>query len=52
MKTEWSIANVTPVGSPDREERDIDRVERDILGIILDVFLANSGRFCGRGATL
>ena len=38
MKTEWLVTNVTPVGSP-------ERAERDILGIILDVFSANSGRF-------
>ena len=31
MKIEWLIANVTPVRSP-------ARAERDILGMILDVF--------------
>ena len=28
-----------------------DRAERDILGMMLDLFLADSGHFCGRGAT-
>ena len=45
MKTEWLLANVTPAGGP-------DRVERDILGMILDNFLASSGGICGQGATL
>ena len=31
MKTEWLVANVTPVGSP-------DRAERAVLGIIVSVF--------------
>ena len=45
MKTEWLVTDVTPVGSP-------DRADRAILGVTLDVFLANSGHFCGQGATL
>ena len=46
MKIEWLVTNVTVVGCP-------DRAERAILGVILGVcFLANSGCFCGRGATL
>ena len=45
LKIEWLFADVTPVWSP-------DRAERGILEMILDVFLANSGRFCGRGAPL
>ena len=44
MKKEWFVANVTFVGSP-------DRAKCDILGMIL-FFSVNSGRFCGRGATL
>ena len=31
MKTEWLVAEITPVGSP-------DRAEYAILGTILDVF--------------
>ena len=31
MKIEWLVTDVTPVGSP-------DRAERDILGMIFDVF--------------
>ena len=31
MKIEWLVANVTPVESP-------DRAERDLLGMLLDVF--------------
>ena len=46
MKIEWLVADVTAVGSP-------DRVERAILGVILDgLFLTNSGQICGQGATL
>ena len=46
MKTEWLVADVTAVRSP-------DRAERAILGVILaGRFLANSGRICGCGATL
>ena len=45
MKIEWSVANETAVGSP-------DRAERAILGGHLWRFLANSGRFCDRGGTL
>ena len=46
MKIEWLVAVVTALGSP-------DRVECAILGMILaGRFLANSGRFCGWGATL
>ena len=40
MKTEWLVANVTPVGSPDREEG-------DILKIILEVFLPIQTVFAG-----
>ena len=46
MKIEWLVIDVTAVGSP-------DRAERAILGVILaGRFFANSGRICGRGATL
>ena len=45
MKIEWLVADVTPVRSP-------DRAERDILGIIFGRFLANSGHIRGRGATV
>ena len=31
MNTEWSVAGITPVGSP-------DRAERAIFGVILGVF--------------
>ena len=42
MKTEWLVADVTPLASP-------DRAERDILEMILDFFWQIcSGRFCGR----
>ena len=41
MKTEWLAANVTPVGSP-------DRANRDIFGGYFLAFFANSGRFCDR----
>ena len=36
MKIEWLVADVTPAGSP-------DRVECDILGVILDNVLTDSG---------
>ena len=45
MKMKLSVANVTPVGAP-------DRAEHDMLGMIFGIFLANSGRFCSRGAIL
>ena len=45
MRTEWLAAHVTTFGPP-------DIVERADLEIFLVFFLANSGRFCGRGATL
>ena len=45
MKTEWFVVNVTPVDSP-------DRAERAILGVILHVFLSNSGHLFGWEATL
>ena len=46
MKIERLVPNVTAVGSP-------DRVERAIIGVILaGHFFGNSGRICGRGATL
>ena len=45
MKIDWLITDVTAVSPP-------DRVEHDILRMILDVFSANSGCYCGRGATL
>ena len=45
LKIEGTFADVTPVESP-------VRAERDMLEMILDVFLANSGLPCGRGATL
>ena len=44
MKTEWLVADVTPVRSP-------ARAERDMLRMIWE-FFANAGHFCGRGATL
>ena len=44
MKIDWLVSNVTSVGSP-------VSAERDIFGGNL-AFLASSGRFCGRGATL
>ena len=45
MKIEWLVTNVTAVGSP-------DRADRAILEVILAwLFLANSGRICGQGAT-
>ena len=48
IKTEWLVANVTsPHLSPDRGERAIQEQE-----MVLDVSLANSGRFCDRRATL
>ena len=37
MKIEWLAADVTPVGSP-------DRLECDILEMVLDIIIANSGR--------
>ena len=46
MKIERSVADVTAVGSPDRAERAILEV------ILAGLFLANSGRICGRGSTL
>ena len=45
MKIELLVADVTSAGSP-------DRAEHAILGMVLGVILANSGRFCGPGATL
>ena len=45
MKIECLFADVTPVESP-------DRTERAILGMILGVFWANLGPFCGQEATL
>ena len=46
MKIEWLVADVTAVGC-------LDRAKRAILGCVwLGVCLANSGHFCGRGATL
>ena len=45
MKIEWLVAHVTAVGSP-------GRAERDILGMVFGVSLANSGHFCDQGATL
>ena len=46
MKIESLGTKVIAVGSP-------DRAERAILGVILaGLFLANSGRICGRGDTL
>ena len=45
MKIKWLVTNVTAV-------RSADRAERAILKVILAMrFLANSGRFCGQGAT-
>ena len=44
-KLEWLVTDVTAVGSP-------DRAERGILGDGFGPFLANSGHFCGRGASL
>ena len=44
MKIEWLVTNVTPVVSPDKTKRDIFRV-------IFDVYLANSGHFCGQEAS-
>ena len=44
MKVEVLVADVTYVDSPARE--------REMLGIFLEPFLANSGHFCGWGATL
>ena len=45
MAIEGSVADITPVVSP-------DRAEHDILGSILDDFWSNQSRFCGRGATV
>ena len=47
MKIEWLVADVIAIVSPDRGER-------AILEVILAkrLFLANSGRICGRRATL
>ena len=45
MKTEWLVANVTAGVSSDRAEYATQEM-------ILDVSLANSGRFCDQGATL
>ena len=39
MKTEWLVANGTPGVSPDRAERATQEM-------ILDITLANLGRFC------
>ena len=38
MKIEWLIADVTAAVPP-------DRAERDILGMIFDIFFVNSGLF-------
>ena len=40
MKSEWLVANVLSVGSP-------DRAERDILGVILGVFWPVQATFVG-----
>ena len=40
MKTEWLVADATPAGSP-------ARAERDILGVILDVFWSIQAVFVG-----
>ena len=45
MNIEWLVANVTPGVFP-------DRVQRATQEMILDVSLADSGRFCDRGAIL
>ena len=45
MKIEWLVADVTPGVSPGRAGRATQKM-------MLDIFLANSGRFCDRGATL
>ena len=46
MKTEWLVTDEATVESP-------DRAEHAILEIILaGCFFGNSGRICGRGATL
>ena len=46
MKTEWLVANVTAVESP-------ERAERAMLELILaGRFLVNSDRICGWGVTL
>ena len=48
MKINWLFANVTAVGAPDRAEH-----ATHFLGDFdWAIFLANSGRICGRGATL
>ena len=41
MKTDWLDTNVTTIGSH-------DRVERDILGMILDVFWPIQATFAAR----
>ena len=41
MKTEWLVANVTPVRSP-------DRAKHAILGMILDVFSSIQATFVVR----
>ena len=46
MKIEWLVNDVTAVGSHDRAEGTFLRV------VLAGRFLANSGRICGRGATL
>ena len=52
----WSIQAVFVVGKPLCDvripSRASERAEREILGMILGVLLANSGRTCGPGATL
>ena len=46
MKIEWLVTDVTPVEFP-------GSAEHAVLGVILaKLVLANSGRICGRGATL
>ena len=46
MKIAWLVADVTAVGCPVRAERAIFEL------IIAGLLLADSGRICGRGATL
>ena len=45
MKIEWLVANVTPVRSP-------DRAERELFGIILEMLWPIQAFSYGRGATL
>ena len=42
LKIDWIVADVTPVGSP-------ARAERDILGMLLDVFWPIEAHFVGGG---